>query len=77
MKTRLLKKLRRKFSRKIKVWRYGDYWYARYDKRDYKFESALQRDIEVLEIIYFNMKNYICDAREKQFSTKQRHPYFW
>lgn len=77
MKTRLLKKLRRKFSRQFLVLKYGDEWIAKYDKREHSFDSERERDHYVRSIIYSSFWFYISKERAKQNSTKPRHPYFW
>lgn len=77
MKTRLLKKLRRKFSRQYKVWKYGDKWMVEHDKRVRDFDSEMERDHYVTSGIYGNFWYYIHEERDKQNSTKPRHPYFW
>lgn len=76
MKTRLLKKLRRKFSRIFKVWEYGGKWYVKYGFIN-SFDSERERDDFILSIINYLILDYIEYERGKRTKTKPRHPYFW
>lgn len=76
MKTRLLKKLRRKFSREFKVWESGGTWYLEYGGIR-PFGSERYRDDCILSIINNKILDYIKNERCKRTKTKPRHPYFW